>query len=247
MADGADAVAEQLAHSAVAPPGEAAAATGEAAQVVTPWDVQSGADGIDYDKLLTTFGCQPIDAELVARCATGPWPCLQASDRLIHACSLHRVERVTGTKAHVLLRRGMFFAHRRVGVVCLLQLRSAAPHALDLLTPAHLLVCRDLKQLLDLYEADPRSFYLYTGRVCARVRTRSRLRPPLTGGPKLGRGRRQRPCTWATWCRSTSPSGCRTPSRCGCMALLLHVGCEAHRRGVDTPPPAGASGHPADG
>jgi tryptophanyl-tRNA synthetase len=66
MADGADAVAEQLAHTAVTPPGEAASCEAPA-QVVTPWDVQGGADGIDYDKLLTTFGCQPIDAELVAR------------------------------------------------------------------------------------------------------------------------------------------------------------------------------------
>lgn len=57
---------------------------------MTPWDVQAGAGGVDYDKLLTAFGCQPIDDALVAR-----------------------VERVTGTRAHVLLRRGMFFAHRR--------------------------------------------------------------------------------------------------------------------------------------
>ena len=60
-----------------------------AEQVVTPWDVQGGAAGIDYDKLLSTFGCQPIDEALIAR-----------------------VERVTGVRAHVMLRRGMFFAHR---------------------------------------------------------------------------------------------------------------------------------------
>jgi hypothetical protein len=52
--------------AAAAPTGEAAPA---AEQVVTPWDVQGGTGGIDYDKLLTTFGCQPINAELIARCA----------------------------------------------------------------------------------------------------------------------------------------------------------------------------------
>jgi hypothetical protein len=51
--------------AAAAPGGEAVPA---AEQVVTPWDVQGGAGGIDYDKLLTTFGCQPINAELIARC-----------------------------------------------------------------------------------------------------------------------------------------------------------------------------------
>jgi hypothetical protein len=110
MADGADAVAEQLAHTAVTPPGEAASAcAGEAPQdVVTPWDVQSGADGIDYDKLLTTFGCQPIDAELVARCAAGTGPCLQTGDRLIWLLSAqggarhwHQGTRVAATR-HVL-------------------------------------------------------------------------------------------------------------------------------------------------
>jgi hypothetical protein len=68
--------AAALSDAAAAPPPAAAAVaapTGEAAptadQVVTPWDVQGGAGGIDYDKLLTTFGCQPINAELIARCA----------------------------------------------------------------------------------------------------------------------------------------------------------------------------------
>lgn len=66
----ADAAAAQLAQTAVSSPTDAAAPHGaEATQVVTPWDVQSGEGGIDYDKLLTTFGCQAIDAELVARCA----------------------------------------------------------------------------------------------------------------------------------------------------------------------------------
>jgi hypothetical protein len=68
MADVA-AATEQLAQAAVA--GDAPT-DGEQAQIVTPWDVQSGAAGIDYDKLLTTFGCQAIDAELIARCVLCP-------------------------------------------------------------------------------------------------------------------------------------------------------------------------------
>lgn len=69
----ADATAEQLAAATLAGDGAAQpGATAEQAaaeQVVTPWDVQSGAGGIDYDKLLSTFGCLPIDEALIARCA----------------------------------------------------------------------------------------------------------------------------------------------------------------------------------
>jgi tryptophanyl-tRNA synthetase len=66
-------------------------------QVVTPWDVQGSVstDGkqlaIDYDKLIAQFGTRRIDEAL-----------------------LDRFERLTGTKPHVLLRRGMFFSHRWV-------------------------------------------------------------------------------------------------------------------------------------
>lgn len=63
-------------------------------QMVTPWDVQGEvvdgvSVGIDYDKLMKQFGCQPLSAELIAR-----------------------FERVTGHRAHVLMRRGMFYCHR---------------------------------------------------------------------------------------------------------------------------------------
>jgi tryptophanyl-tRNA synthetase len=45
---------------------EVAAAGG--AQVVTPWDVEGGADGkIDYAKLVNEFGCSVIDEALVQR------------------------------------------------------------------------------------------------------------------------------------------------------------------------------------
>ncbi len=78
-------------------------------QVVTPWEVEAE-NGVDYDKLIATFGSQAISEELIAR-----------------------VERVTGRRAHHWLRKGIFFSHR------------------------------DLKEVLDLYEAG-KPFYLYTGR-----------------------------------------------------------------------------------
>ena len=64
-------------------------------QVVTPWDVQGsvtedgGQSAIDYDKLIVQFGTRRIDDAL-----------------------LERFEKVTGHKAHPLMRRGMFFSHR---------------------------------------------------------------------------------------------------------------------------------------
>ena len=64
---------------------------------MTPWDVQGSvsSDGqqlaIDYDKLIDQFGTRRIDAAL-----------------------LERFERLTGHRPHILLRRGMFFSHRRV-------------------------------------------------------------------------------------------------------------------------------------
>jgi tryptophanyl-tRNA synthetase len=79
--------------------------------VVTPWDVQGqvSADGkqlaINYDKLIEQFGTRRIDTEL-----------------------LERFEKLTGKKAHPLLKRGMFFSHRYVLVLatmaCKLQLNS---------------------------------------------------------------------------------------------------------------------------
>lgn len=53
-------------------------------------EVQSTADeGIDYDKLITRFGCQKIDEQLIAK-----------------------FEKVTGKPVHHLIRRGIFFSHR---------------------------------------------------------------------------------------------------------------------------------------
>ncbi|CDZ96825.1 tryptophanyl-trna synthetase [Phaffia rhodozyma] len=74
---------------------EAAAASGGSEQKVTPWDVEGevGVDGvaigIDYQKLIRQFGTANITPELIAR-----------------------FERLTGERAHPLLRRGTFFSHR---------------------------------------------------------------------------------------------------------------------------------------
>ena len=62
----------------------------EQAQLVTPYTVSAGSDkGIDYDKLIHTFGCSKISPELLAK-----------------------MEKLTGKKPHHLLRRGIFFSHR---------------------------------------------------------------------------------------------------------------------------------------
>ncbi|KAF7681010.1 Tryptophan--tRNA ligase [Astathelohania contejeani] len=59
-------------------------------QIITPWDVIADKDKeIDYSKVINQFGCQPMEDALVAR-----------------------MERLTGKRPHVFLRRGMVFAHR---------------------------------------------------------------------------------------------------------------------------------------
>lgn len=88
-----DSLATDLQNASVQPPSEPAPAEG-GAQKVTPWDVEGGfVDGkqvsIDYNKLVQEFGTRRIDEAL-----------------------LERFERVTGRKAHPLLRRGSFFSHR---------------------------------------------------------------------------------------------------------------------------------------
>lgn len=69
-------------------------------QIITPFDVSGGVDAegkavaIDYNKLIDRFGSQRIDKPM-----------------------LDRFERVTGQKPHRLLRRGMVFSHRDLGVL----------------------------------------------------------------------------------------------------------------------------------
>ena len=63
-------------------------------QKITPWDVEGEVvdgvnKGIDYEKLMKQFGCQPLTEEMISR-----------------------MERLTGKRAHVLIRRGMFYCHR---------------------------------------------------------------------------------------------------------------------------------------
>lgn len=62
-------------------------------QIVTPWEVEAE-DGVDYDKLIDSFGCSKIDQALI-----------------------DRIEKLTGHKAHRYLRRGYFFSHRDLNVL----------------------------------------------------------------------------------------------------------------------------------
>ena len=85
------------------PPAATAAAMAQSAakeQIITPFDVSGGVDeagkplGIDYDKLVNTFGSKKIDQAM-----------------------LDRFERVTGRKPHRLMRRGMVFSHRDLDII----------------------------------------------------------------------------------------------------------------------------------
>jgi tryptophanyl-tRNA synthetase len=66
-----------------------AASVGNDGQVVNPWTVEAGEEGIDYDKLIRDFGCSTITEDIVTR-----------------------IENVTKQRAHRFLRRGIFFSHR---------------------------------------------------------------------------------------------------------------------------------------
>ncbi|GAB1608185.1 tryptophan--tRNA ligase, cytoplasmic-like [Argonauta hians] len=63
--------------------------------VVDPWNVVSkSAKGVDYQKLITKFGCSPLGEPL-----------------------LDRMEKIIGRPLHHFLRRGIFFAHRELNVI----------------------------------------------------------------------------------------------------------------------------------
>ncbi len=68
--------------------GGAPVVTSGEGQTITPWEVDAKG-GVDYEKLIVSFGCSRISEGLVAR-----------------------VERLTGVRAHRFLRRGLFFSHR---------------------------------------------------------------------------------------------------------------------------------------
>ncbi|CEF61908.1 Tryptophan--tRNA ligase, cytoplasmic [Strongyloides ratti] len=63
--------------------------------IVTPWEIASSSEkGVDYDKLIAKFGCRKLEKDHVTR-----------------------IENLTGKKAHPMLRRGMFFAHRDLDII----------------------------------------------------------------------------------------------------------------------------------
>ena len=57
-------------------------------QIIDPWKVESE-NGIDYNKLIDQFGCNPLDGQLIKR-----------------------FEQLTGKRAHVWLRRGLYFSQK---------------------------------------------------------------------------------------------------------------------------------------
>eukprot|EP00457_Paulinella_chromatophora_P008275 gb/GEZN01008306.1/.p1 GENE.gb/GEZN01008306.1/~~gb/GEZN01008306.1/.p1 ORF type:complete len:407 (+),score=50.09 gb/GEZN01008306.1/:26-1246(+) len=63
-------------------------------QIVTPYDVEAGSEGIDYDKLIVEFGTERIDDALVAR-----------------------MERLIKRPVHHWLRRGLFFSGRDLNIL----------------------------------------------------------------------------------------------------------------------------------
>eukprot|EP00922_Rhytidocystis_sp_ex-Travisia-forbesii_P022423 GHVS01032831.1.p1 GENE.GHVS01032831.1~~GHVS01032831.1.p1 ORF type:complete len:612 (+),score=106.08 GHVS01032831.1:272-2107(+) len=66
----------------------------DSGQKVTPWEVQGGEKGIDYDKLIRDFGCAAITQH-----------------------QIQRIEALTGQRAHRFLRRGLFFSHRDLNLI----------------------------------------------------------------------------------------------------------------------------------
>lgn len=95
-----------------------------AEQIVNPFEVVAADErGVDYDKLIETFGTRKIDQAI-----------------------LDRFEKLTGTRPHRYLRRGLFFSQRQL------------PSSL-----CSKLIPRDLGSILDRYEKR-KPFFLYTGR-----------------------------------------------------------------------------------
>ena len=62
--------------------------------VVTPFNIESGEKGVDYEKLVAKFGCQFVTPAHVSE-----------------------LEELIGQRAHHLLRRGIYFAHRDLEVI----------------------------------------------------------------------------------------------------------------------------------
>ena len=62
--------------------------------VVTPWEVNAGENGVDYNKLLVDFNSTRIDKELI-----------------------ERFERLTNRKIHHFLERDIFYSHRELNEI----------------------------------------------------------------------------------------------------------------------------------
>ncbi|KAJ1633480.1 tryptophanyl-tRNA synthetase, cytoplasmic [Pavlovales sp. CCMP2436] len=78
-----------------APAAAPAPGTGEDEDVVDPFNVSSKSKtGIDYAKLIVKFGSSAITEDIISR-----------------------LERITNTRAHPWIRRGVFFSHRDLGMI----------------------------------------------------------------------------------------------------------------------------------
>ena len=73
---------------------DAITAPADGSQVVTPWTVQAGVNGIDYTRLVHDFGSE-----------------------LIHESLISRIESLTKKRAHHWLRRQLFFSHRDLDLI----------------------------------------------------------------------------------------------------------------------------------
>uniref|UniRef100_A0A915DPC2 Tryptophan--tRNA ligase, cytoplasmic n=1 Tax=Ditylenchus dipsaci TaxID=166011 RepID=A0A915DPC2_9BILA len=63
--------------------------------VVTPWNVTTNsARGVNYEKVMVQFGCQALDRDLVTN-----------------------ISNLSKKKAHLMLRRGLFYAHRGLDTI----------------------------------------------------------------------------------------------------------------------------------
>ncbi|CRH01718.1 tryptophan--tRNA ligase, putative [Plasmodium relictum] len=78
-----------LPKNKVLPPSGTEQVNYESSKVVTPWDVNIGEEGINYNKLIKEFGCSKINEE-----------------------HIKKIEKLTNRKAHHFIRRGIFFSHR---------------------------------------------------------------------------------------------------------------------------------------
>ncbi|KAF8823119.1 tryptophanyl-tRna synthetase (TrpRS2) [Cardiosporidium cionae] len=73
---------------------ESISSANELMNVISPWDVDFGDKHVNYDKIVSAFGCSKIKDE-----------------------HIERIERLTNKRAHRFLRRKIFFAHRDLDIL----------------------------------------------------------------------------------------------------------------------------------